>query len=99
MSVCTIKRFESNKSAPNASTCQRLANALNIDINLLYDEHLKFISNDYSTRIKAYRKSENLTQQQLADILNISKKTLSCWERKTQYPSKQMYKRINELIN
>lgn len=99
MSVCTIKRFESNKRAPNASTCQRLANALNIDINLLYDEHLKFISNDYSTHIKAYRKSANLTQQQLADILNISKKTLSCWERKAQYPSKQMYKRINELIN
>lgn len=99
ISVCTIKRLENNKTAPDVKTYKKIAVALDIDVDLLYDDYLKFITSDYSSIIKAYRKTSNLTQQQLADILGTSIKTISCWERQAQYPSKQMHECINQLIN
>lgn len=99
ISVCTIKRFENNKSTLDINTCKKIAEPLNIDADLLYDDYLKFITSEYSGFIKSYRKNTNITQQQLADMLNTSKKTISCWERKVQYPSKQMYEHIKQLIN
>lgn len=97
--VSTIKRFENNKITPDINTCKKIAAALDINTDLLYDDYLQFITSEYPNIIKAYRKTTNLTQQQLADILNTSKKTVSCWERKAQYPSKPMYEYIKQLIN
>ncbi len=40
----------------------------------------------FSERLKAYRKQKGLTQQQLADLLNISNKSVSRWESEGGYP-------------
>ena len=99
ISVCTIKRIENNQNDPDINTCKILATGLNINVDILYDAYQKFIISDYASSIKKYRKNTNLTQQQLADKLCISKKTLSCWERRTQYPSRQMYSTIMHLLS
>lgn len=35
---------------------------------------------DFSERLKKYRREKNLTQQELADLLQVSNKTVSRWE-------------------
>ncbi|MBQ3090274.1 MAG: helix-turn-helix transcriptional regulator [Oscillospiraceae bacterium] len=40
----------------------------------------------FGARLKAYRKGRNMTQQELADLLGVSNKTVSRWESDGGYP-------------
>lgn len=40
----------------------------------------------FASKIKELRKNQNLTQQDLADILKVSRSSISKWETKTSYP-------------
>ncbi len=40
----------------------------------------------FSERLKRYRRDKNLTQQELADLLGVSNKTVSRWESEGGYP-------------
>ena len=40
----------------------------------------------FSERLKGYRRDKNLTQQELADLLGVSNKTVSRWESGGGYP-------------
>lgn len=40
----------------------------------------------FALKIKELRKNQNLTQQDLADILKVSRSSISKWETKTSYP-------------
>lgn len=95
--VCTIKRLENNYILPNLETCHKLASALNIPANLIYNEYLSFIDRDYSTFLKQLRKTLKLTQPQLANKLGVTKKTISSWERRASFPSQENYKLLMSL--
>lgn len=41
---------------------------------------------NFSERLKTFRKQKGLTQQQLADLLNVSNKSVSRWESEGGYP-------------
>lgn len=41
---------------------------------------------DFAERLKRYRKEKNMTQQDLADVLGVSNKTVSRWESGGGYP-------------
>ena len=45
---------------------------------------------DFSERLKKYRREKNLTQQELADLLQVSNKTVSRWESGGGYPDVPM---------
>lgn len=44
----------------------------------------------FSDRLKAFRKAKGLTQQQLADLLNVSNKSVSRWESDGGYPDVEL---------
>ncbi|EOE4935511.1 helix-turn-helix transcriptional regulator [Enterococcus faecium] len=50
----------------------------------------------FPERLIELRKQQNLTQQELANLLNVSKQTVGSWERGRTEPSIPM---INELAN
>ena len=64
----TIIGYENNTLEQSLESLNKIANALNIDPSLLYDDYLKFISGDYNKKIKQFRKDLNLTQKRLADL-------------------------------
>lgn len=43
-----------------------------------------------SIKLKEYRIANSLTQQELAEILDVSDKSISKWELGDTYPSKKM---------
>lgn len=49
--------------------------------------------------MSALRKANGLTQQQVADILNVSNKTVSKWERDDGYPEITLLPAIAELYS
>lgn len=96
MDVCTIKRLENNKATPSFETCKKISEALNIPIDFIYDDYLSFVHGDYPKFFKNLRKQLNLTQAQLANVLGLNRKTISRWEKKTNFPSLEHYKLLCE---
>ncbi|MBO0437824.1 helix-turn-helix transcriptional regulator [Vagococcus fluvialis] len=52
-----------------------------------------------SLKLKAYRVEHSLTQQDLAEMLEVSDKSISKWELGKTYPSKKNIIKISELLN
>ena len=50
------------------------------------------------TSISYYRNKANLSQQKLADILDIPRTTMSFYENKRQYPSIEVAEQIAEIL-
>jgi len=51
-----------------------------------------------SEKLKNYRWKENLTQQELAELLEVSNKSISKWELGEGYPSKRNLAKISEIL-
>lgn len=51
----------------------------------------------FSNNLKKFRQQKNLTQEQVAEILNVSAHTVSRWERNTTLPDVTMLPRIAKL--
>jgi len=51
-----------------------------------------------SYKLKDYRTKEGLTQQQLAELLDVSDKSISKWELGEGYPSKRNLAKISEVL-
>ena len=49
--------------------------------------------------IKMYRKERKMTQDELAEKLNVAKGTLSTWERDDKRPSYQKLEKLCEVLN
>lgn len=52
-----------------------------------------------SIKLKEYRIANSLTQQELAEILDVSDKSISKWELGNTYPSKKNIIKISELLD
>lgn len=50
-------------------------------------------------KLKELRLYSNLTQTQLADLLSITKSTLSCYENNKRHPSYEVIMKIANLFN
>ena len=52
-----------------------------------------------SIKIKQYREQKEITQQELAELLDVSDKSISKWELGNGYPSKKNMVKIAELLD
>lgn len=50
-------------------------------------------------KITKLRKEQNLTQEQLAEILNVSRQSVSKWEQNITYPDTDKLIRMSKLFN
>lgn len=55
--------------------------------------------NILSLKLKQYRQHEGITQEDLAERLGVSDKSISKWELGKGYPSKKNIMKISELLN
>lgn len=55
--------------------------------------------NTFGTRMRAARLTENLTQEELAKILDVNARTLSSWETDTNEPPIKMIVKIALALN
>lgn len=54
---------------------------------------------EFAQKMKEYRNRHNWTQQEVADKLNVSRKTISSWENKRSYPDIFMLVQISDLYH
>lgn len=53
----------------------------------------------FGTKLRKLRKENELTQQQLADKLNVTKGTVSAYETNAKYPSIEVLIKITNVFN
>lgn len=53
----------------------------------------------FSSKIKEERQKHNMSQQQIGDKLNISRQSVSKWERGESYPSIEMLIKLSEIFD
>lgn len=53
---------------------------------------------DLGTKIAKLRKEQNMTQQELADKLNITDKAVSKWERNISYPDITSISKLSKIL-
>lgn len=54
---------------------------------------------NFAQKIKSYRQKNNWTQQDVAERLNVSRKTISSWENSRSYPDVFMLVQISDLYH
>lgn len=52
-----------------------------------------------SLKLKEYREQKGITQEKLAELLDVSDKSISKWELENGYPSKKNMMKIHELLD
>ena len=53
----------------------------------------------FGEKLSKLRKENNYTQEQLADVLNVSRQSVSKWESDLAYPETEKLIKISELFN
>ena len=53
---------------------------------------------EFGERRKQYRKQKGLTQQELADLLGVSNKSVSRWESGKMAPSEKNAQKLKEIL-
>lgn len=53
----------------------------------------------FGLRVKEYRKQKGLTQAQLAELVNIDGKHISCIENGKNFPSADLIDRLSNVLN
>lgn len=76
---------------------EKLAGVLQMDKRLLLDEYTKFVSPGYGQRIKSIRAGLGLSQNRMAELLGVSRSTVSIWEIEMHRPSRQNYQNIRSI--
>lgn len=89
----TISRIENGEIETSIDNAIKISNALDIPLQKLISIDLslknietKNISNFFPKNLKYLREKKGLEQQELAELLNVGRSTISCWENGIRSP-------------
>lgn len=97
MSRYAIMDYEAGTTEPLLEDLQKIAYALGIKSDKLYDEYYTFMAYPYSVRIKELRKERNLLQRELGALLEVTRRTVERWEHGHNKVTRDMWIRMKEL--
>ena len=80
LSRYAIMYYENNQTEPLLEDLKKIANALGIEADILYDDYYRFLDYPCGEKIKDIRKEHGLYQHQLAKMLGVDRRTIERWE-------------------
>ena len=90
----TVLMYERGHFPIPYQTAIAMAEVLEIDRNLLFDEFAQFMDYPYSDRLREVRKAHRLNQATFAEKAGISLSIYSKWEGGSRQPSRKMYEQL-----
>ncbi len=91
----TVLMYERGQFPIPYQTAVAMAEVLEIDRNLLFDEFAQFMDYPYSDRLREVRKAHRLNQATFAEKAGISLSIYSKWEGGSRQPSRKMYQQLS----
>ena len=95
----TIIRYENDLVNHSIDIVDKICKVFEIEPFTIYDDYLKFISDDYGSKIRNLRMDLGLSQKELGKMLGIHRKTVLKWENKNVFLSRKNYIRLIEFQN
>lgn len=92
-----IMYYENNQTEPPLDYLKRMANALDIEVDKLYDDYYSFLDCPYSEKIRQIRKDHNLLQRELGEILGVTRRAVERWEHGKNKMSRETWEQLGML--
>ena len=95
----TYIRHESKSTTSfDLEICRKICDVIGIDPILVYDDYLTFISSDYRTTLRKFRKKHKLTHKKFGALIDMHPKISAIWENGKSEPSRVSHEKIKELF-
>lgn len=91
----TVLMYEREQFPIPYQTAVAIAEVLEIDRNLLFDEFARFMDYPYNNKLYEVRKIYRLNQANFAEKAGISLSIYSKWEGGSRQPSRKMYQQLS----
>lgn len=101
----SISKYENNVNVPDIKSLIKLSNYFEISLDSLVDNSFELYEDEknfslmLSDRIKECRLELRYNQPELARILNVTKQTISNWEKGVRIPDAHTLLRLSDLFN
>ena len=89
--------YENNQTEPLLEDLKKIATALGIEADKLYDDYYRFLDYPYGKKIKEIRKEHNLYQRQLAKMLGADCRTIERWEHGRGVIKRATWEKLKDL--
>lgn len=104
LSIDTLMRIEKNKyNLHNADKLKKLCDILGLDAQKICSPYQLFLLNNHGEQIGEqileFRKSHNLSQRELANMLGINRQAVSRYENNINPMSYKLWDKFNNLYN
>lgn len=97
MSRYAIMDYEAGTTEPFLEDLQKIAYALDIESDKLYDDYYNFMAYPYSQKIKEMRKERKLLQRELGALLGVTRRAVERWEHESNRVTRDMWEKMKEL--
>lgn len=94
----TIVQYENNSHPTPHDTAVLLANILEIDVSLLFDDYAMFIAAPYTNELQRIRSELKLNQREFANLIGVIPSYYYKIESGVRRPSRRIYHQIMECI-
>jgi len=97
LSRYAIMYYENNQTEPLLEDLKKIAYALGVEVDMLYDDYYRFLDYPYSAKIKEIRKVHGLYQRELGEMLGVSRRAVERWEHGKNIVSRSTWERLAGL--
>ena len=97
MSRYAIMDYENGRSEPSLADLKKMAVALEIEEDKLFDDYYSFLNYPYFVKIKEMRKRHKLKQHQLAEMMGVSIHAIKGWEQSRHVIGRKSWEQLMVL--
>lgn len=94
----TYGKYETGASEPDFNTIERIADFYNVTVDYLFGRS-NGVNNVFSIRLKMLRKEHDITQEELANSIGVSRSAVSMWEIAASQPDNDLLLKISQVLN
>jgi len=97
VSRTVITCYEKGYTNPTAKDLERIAAALGVEMDKLYDDYYKFLVYPYAERMKQIRAENGFSKGELAIMLGVAMSSINNWEGGRHAVSREIWERLKSL--
>ena len=97
LSRYTIFDYENGVSEPSLEVLSKIAEALDIEADKLYDDYYNFLNYPYCVKVRKIRTEHSLFQRELAELLGMGRRAVERWESGKTTVTREMWKKFKSL--
>ena len=94
LSRFAIMYYENAQTEPLLDDLKKIALALGIEADTLYDDYYRFLDYPYTKKIKEIRTANDLLQRELGEILGVTRRAVERWEHGKNVVSHETWNKL-----